>query len=309
MTIPIHEGPAMTPTDEVVTILRPFLRELVDHVWNVANEDESVPATDWADRMIDEVVRICPLPLEAITAASLPGGEEFNRTLRCLICHEGVSWHCDKCGTRAVNEDELLATLQAEYRRPTAAGIVPDASFLLDRLAHFEGNKDLSDHDMREWNGHITPAIARLRSAIAAAPSPVAPTTQVGVDALLDAARAEERKRLAKLLEERASQLPGGIERAGFFLSAITVRRGRLLTNAEQIANLRAAISDEPAPHPAPGYLEAEDDPTPFPGHDVTFPGEDFPDDGLGLGCSICNMRGAALSRPCKPALSRAEEA
>lgn len=41
---------------DVLAGMRPFLRELVDHVWGVAHEDHSVPATDWADRMIDEAL-------------------------------------------------------------------------------------------------------------------------------------------------------------------------------------------------------------------------------------------------------------
>ena len=31
-----------------------FLLHLVDVVWGVANEDESVPGTDWAKRMIEQ---------------------------------------------------------------------------------------------------------------------------------------------------------------------------------------------------------------------------------------------------------------
>jgi hypothetical protein len=33
--------------------LRPALRDLVDRVWQAAMEDQSVPDTAWADRMID----------------------------------------------------------------------------------------------------------------------------------------------------------------------------------------------------------------------------------------------------------------
>lgn len=51
----------------VLSLLRPasapefggkdFLRHLVDVVWGVAHEDESVPSTDWADRMIEQARR------------------------------------------------------------------------------------------------------------------------------------------------------------------------------------------------------------------------------------------------------------
>lgn len=40
-------------TRAAIEAMRPDLRRLVDHVWQEANEDQSVPSTDWADRMID----------------------------------------------------------------------------------------------------------------------------------------------------------------------------------------------------------------------------------------------------------------
>ena len=52
--------------------------------------------------------------------------------------------------------------------------------------------------------------------------------------------------------------------------------------------------------------IESEEDPIPFPGHDIGNP-----NDGLGLYCSRCGKRGAALSHPCAaPAikLNRAEQ-
>ncbi len=75
-------------------------------------------------------------------------------------------------------------------------------------------------------------------------------------DAELARARLAEREACAELLIARGRQFPGGIERAVYLLAANTVRRGRLLTNAEQMENLRAAINDEPVPHPAPATAQ-----------------------------------------------------
>lgn len=35
---------------------RAFLRRLVDVVWGEAHEDQSVPSTEWGDRMIDHAI-------------------------------------------------------------------------------------------------------------------------------------------------------------------------------------------------------------------------------------------------------------
>lgn len=44
---------ALSNAEAVLEALRPALRRVVDVAWNEAFEDESVPATEWADRMID----------------------------------------------------------------------------------------------------------------------------------------------------------------------------------------------------------------------------------------------------------------
>lgn len=42
--------------DIAITVYRAMLRHLVDVVWGEANEDQSVPSTPWADRMIDHAI-------------------------------------------------------------------------------------------------------------------------------------------------------------------------------------------------------------------------------------------------------------
>ena len=48
-----------------------------------------------------------------------------------------------------------------------APDLAADGKFLLDRLSDFES--EISDEQAREWFGHVQPAIARFRAAIAKA--------------------------------------------------------------------------------------------------------------------------------------------
>ena len=66
------------------------------------------------------------------------------------------------------------------------------------------------------------------------------------------AIRRDERERMAKMLFEMFNEAEPGPERCTLAFAITAVRRGRRLTNAEQIENLMAALKDEPSPHPAP---------------------------------------------------------
>jgi hypothetical protein len=59
-----------------------------------------------------------------------------------------------------------LAAL-ASPASPGAQGVREAGQFLLDRLVDHEVRMT-SDEDAREWAGHVTPAMARLRSALSA---------------------------------------------------------------------------------------------------------------------------------------------
>lgn len=39
-------------TQDQIEQLRPFLRHVIDVAWNECTESQTVPSTDWADRMI-----------------------------------------------------------------------------------------------------------------------------------------------------------------------------------------------------------------------------------------------------------------
>ena len=63
-------------------------------------------------------------------------------------------------------QDELEPVKEANARLIAAAPTVTaEGQFLLDRLADFE-NRISTDEDAWEFYGHVTPAIARFRSAI-----------------------------------------------------------------------------------------------------------------------------------------------
>lgn len=79
-----------------------------------------------------------------------------------------------------------------------------EAQFLLDRLDEY----DLKDEDhVRDWHGHVTPAIARLRSALAKS-NPVQRSTEPEVptnDATYLRGWKEGIERAAELLDEEGS--------------------------------------------------------------------------------------------------------
>lgn len=50
-----------------VSLHQEFLRKLVDHVWGVAHEDQSVPSTKWADEMIEAIRVANPVPQPGMT--------------------------------------------------------------------------------------------------------------------------------------------------------------------------------------------------------------------------------------------------
>jgi hypothetical protein len=58
-----------------------------------------------------------------------------------------------------------------EIERLTSQGGVPEGQFLLERLSEVEFS-GCDEEFVRDWLGHVEPAIERFRSALAAAPSP-----------------------------------------------------------------------------------------------------------------------------------------
>lgn len=46
--------------DVITPAQRALYRRIVDAAWNEATESETVPSTDWADRIIDRVVKDVP---------------------------------------------------------------------------------------------------------------------------------------------------------------------------------------------------------------------------------------------------------
>ena len=54
---------------------------------------------------------------------------------------------------------------QLSESRAAVAELVEAGKFLLDRLVDHEVRMT-SDADAREWNGHVTPAMARFRSLL-----------------------------------------------------------------------------------------------------------------------------------------------
>lgn len=69
-----------------------------------------------------------------------------------------------------VGSSETLRIFEPLFTRPAAAdaGVRADAEFLLDRLAEFEREID-GDWQFVTYNGHVSPAIARLRSSLSLA--------------------------------------------------------------------------------------------------------------------------------------------
>ena len=72
------------------------------------------------------------------------------------------------------------------------------------------------------------------------------------IEAFAESVATAERERMAQMLTEMFMKAKPGPGRGAHAFAITAVRRGRLLTNAEQMENLTAAINDDPAPHPAP---------------------------------------------------------
>lgn len=47
---------------ETFSLTRTQLRHLIDHVWQTCKESEEVPATEWADKLIDEALQMKEAP-------------------------------------------------------------------------------------------------------------------------------------------------------------------------------------------------------------------------------------------------------
>jgi len=66
---------------------------------------------------------------------------------------------------RAGHSQGVFVRAMAAHRAAAVAELVEAGKFLLDRLVDHEVRMT-SDDDAREWNGHVTPAMARFRSLI-----------------------------------------------------------------------------------------------------------------------------------------------
>jgi Lar family restriction alleviation protein len=78
------------------------------------------------------------------------------------------SVECLDCGVE-VADDESQERADAAWNTRAPADLrsaLEAGSFLLDRLADHE-NCISSEEDAREWHGHVAPAIARFRAALA----------------------------------------------------------------------------------------------------------------------------------------------
>lgn len=64
--------------------------------------------------------------------------------------------------------------------------------------------------------------------------------------------RRDERERMAQMLIQMMERSKDIHERAAYVFAVNAIRRGRVLTPDEEMANLRAGIHDQPAPFPAP---------------------------------------------------------
>lgn len=100
---------------------RAFLRALVDHVWGVAHEDKSVPASDWADSMIDHVIAATgaapEIKPEDIQISSYPphgNGMHVGTAKGVIILHKsGLSVACGMKRSQHHNRDVAMRGLQA----------------------------------------------------------------------------------------------------------------------------------------------------------------------------------------------------
>jgi len=73
----------------------------------------------------------------------------------------------------AIHQANLLGQARAEIATKDAeiARLQDSAQFLLDRLSELSFD-DAGDELFREWNGHVGPAMARLRAALSPMPDP-----------------------------------------------------------------------------------------------------------------------------------------
>ena len=117
--------------------------------------------------------------------------------------------------------------------------------FLLDRLNEYE--PDFHDH-VSDYMGHVEPAIARFRSALARAPAPA-----VGdVAELIERLKAEARyvdteyHGTALLMKEAASSLAEAEERERVLREALTKIGSRGLSYSERYGIARAALGEKP---------------------------------------------------------------
>jgi len=76
--------------------------------------------------------------------------------------------HSDGHNTFVMFADKIAA-LSASRDQVRREGVEEAGRFLLDRLVDHEVRMT-SEEDSREWSGHVTPAMARFRSALATSP-------------------------------------------------------------------------------------------------------------------------------------------
>lgn len=93
----------------------------------------------------------------------------------------GVLAHGRSVGFPETNGERMIRAYAAMLAASTPVGgwedVIGTGFFLLERLADFE-NSITTDEDAREFDGHIAPAIARFRSAVARyAPPPPSVST------------------------------------------------------------------------------------------------------------------------------------
>ncbi|CAO3426547.1 hypothetical protein [Azospirillum argentinense] len=100
-------------------------------------------------------------------------------------------------GGAAKHADEYLTALSAapSVPAPVPEGVIADARFLLDRLTDLDFGQGMEDF-VRDFSGHVDPAMARLRMSLSAAPTPTA--QGMGWSKALEDIAAERRRQDAK---------------------------------------------------------------------------------------------------------------
>lgn len=103
----------------------------------------------------------------AAKPSSIVGWPVTSETGR-VVCD--VNWQFRASFEKDVSGVEFNRTSEANARLIAAAPcVVEGGSFLLDRLDDFERVMEANEDTEREWHGHVAPAIARFRAAIAKA--------------------------------------------------------------------------------------------------------------------------------------------